>query len=761
MKTKRMIRSVWAILLSIVLLIPIMPVFAEEIPLEPESINFRIVMSGDQEVTIPVLNDSPISKNYYAELQKEKWTWNWSTWKWDLSWIKDKDLTVKDVAQGSTNDAVMLGASFNEGQPGVMTIPSSAIAGMVRLYATHGNMTQTLDVTLIKAAQIPTRIELSGPSDIDVPLYGTPTADFGYTAVVYDQYGAVMDLPVNIFAQGHEGKNIDFSNGTATLHNITLPGDFTVLAQLGELAGTDSVDQLHPQMTVTVHKQESHPSWIEIDGANSINVPQNDTDVTEVYTVKVYDQYGIEMANQDTTIFANNPTGTAFVSQTGSLTVTKNAKHTYFMMYGFLGNFAPSELAQAMTQMQTSEYIYLIKTPVATIDDANNLILPDSGFDMNLEYRIVNAFPDQPAIEATGRHFEGWIDYNSEEPPTFPGKVDVELRYKADQQMDINALNLQTNNGYPKGYEAGPSITLNFTVLKPSIAINPVSPVTSTTVTITYNELQIGEEMLPVDVAARYWTSPYGVQYNLNKEMFYKTSQADEFVVYSEPFEITENTTIYAKTVVTLMKVFYDAVSKLGEDFYQPVDLDGVYTSDITELPIVFVEIPTTTVPPVTEQPTTVPPVTEQPTTVPPVTEQPTTVPPVTEQPTTVPPVTEQPTTVPPTTAAPAAEPEEEPEEEPIVEPVVIAPVEVPLAPLPEPVIEEPVNPLADFAFLDAQVIDEEVTPQGALEEDIAIPAEVVPLGDALPKTNELPIQLLYGLGALISGLGVYLKRKG
>ncbi len=166
-----------------------------------------------------------------------------------------------------------------------------------------------------------------------------------------------------------------------------------------------------------------------------------------------------------------------------------------------------------------------------------------------------------------------------------------------------------------------------------------------------------------------------------------------------------------------------------------------------------------TTEEPTTEEPTTEEPTTEEPTTEEPTTEEPTTEEPTTEEPTTEEPTTEEPTTEEPTTEQPTTEepPTELPTETP-TEPPTELPTEVPTE-SPTEVIEEEDTPLGPaITFTDIDSFLEPEMPE--LEEEVELIEEEVPLADALPETGQLPIEMFYGLGSLISISGIALKKK-
>ena len=57
-------------------------------------------------------------------------------------------------------------------------------------------------------------------------------------------------------------------------------------------------------------------------------------------------------------------------------------------------------------------------------------------------------------------------------------------------------------------------------------------------------------------------------------------------------------------------------------------------------------------------------------------------------------------------------------------------------------------------------VVETEETPLGEAATEEVIDEDVVPLGDALPQTGQLPADLFYGIGGVVTALGVYLRRR-
>ncbi len=155
-----------------------------------------------------------------------------------------------------------------------------------------------------------------------------------------------------------------------------------------------------------------------------------------------------------------------------------------------------------------------------------------------------------------------------------------------------------------------------------------------------------------------------------------------------------------------------------------------------------------TTAEPTTAAPTTAEPTTAAPTTVEPTTAAPTTAEPTTAAPTTVEPTTAAPTTVEPTTAAPTSAPTTE---EPATEPSTIPTTEGEVEELTEELIPEGAAIIINF---------DEPLDSSTFEEVIELGTEAIPLAPALPQTGQLPVELFYGIGGLITAAGVFLKKK-
>lgn len=76
---------------------------------------------------------------------------------------------------------------------------------------------------------------------------------------------------------------------------------------------------------------------------------------------------------------------------------------------------------------------------------------------------------------------------------------------------------------------------------------------------------------------------------------------------------------------------------------------------------------------------------------------------------------------------------------------------------------EAPINVVYVYGLPGEEVVPEEETPLGEATEPeviIDVPEDEVPLADALPDTGQLPSELFYGIGSLISAVGVFMKRR-
>lgn len=102
---------------------------------------------------------------------------------------------------------------------------------------------------------------------------------------------------------------------------------------------------------------------------------------------------------------------------------------------------------------------------------------------------------------------------------------------------------------------------------------------------------------------------------------------------------------------------------------------------------------------------------------------------------------------------------------------VTETPTEPPTEPSTEPTTEPPTTPTTEGTTEVTEETTEEITEEEVPlgldidliydePEELIVEEEDVPLGDALPQTGQLPADLFYGIGGLITAAGVFLKRK-
>ncbi len=85
----------------------------------------------------------------------------------------------------------------------------------------------------------------------------------------------------------------------------------------------------------------------------------------------------------------------------------------------------------------------------------------------------------------------------------------------------------------------------------------------------------------------------------------------------------------------------------------------------------------------------------------------------------------------------------------------------VPVLATTEPVVvEDEETPLAAVVFTDIDAFLEPLAATTEAAEEIEVDEEETPLADALPTTGQLPVELFYGAGGLISAVGVMMRRK-
>ena len=98
---------------------------------------------------------------------------------------------------------------------------------------------------------------------------------------------------------------------------------------------------------------------------------------------------------------------------------------------------------------------------------------------------------------------------------------------------------------------------------------------------------------------------------------------------------------------------------------------------------------------------------------------------------------------------------------EPTTEPPAVLPTEVPTEPSTEPETVEVDDEEVALGATTMTDIDQFLTALPAIEpETVEVDDEETPLADALPETGQLPSEVFFGIGGLISAAGALLKKK-
>ncbi len=783
-----------AILLSFFLLVPITPVFSlgdsslnPSLQMPPIPI-YTIEIEGPTQVVIPYFESLLV--NYTAKVYMHMLGQPLSTKvlvpEAQVMWMPYArpgfSVFPENLGLSRTGSQVTIPVNAMEGTYGLVAmltlnrseVASESIMDMLPI--------ATIETKVIK--RIPRIAFVNAADDFNLAIpYVNRQHVINYTAKVVDQYDVVIANLTpkvrKVFAStANVGAYYDDSLDRLTL--AARPGyagtirleayidEFEVLDADANLALAKQSPTPTPipapvysvQKDIVISRERDYPAYGMLEGDERIAIPRNG-EITKSYQYEIFSQYGVlleDMGNLASFIIPSGQPADIDVDlddQVMSVKVDANTPHSFLHVYVKLTKMEPVELDQmdGMTEEAKVEalmnwrfayrdythiLLYLDKTVYGTMDDANNTV--DLEQDGDIEYRIANSI---------------WRDYISETNPRFPGNMNVAFRYKDSYMIEPSVKSAEINGigEKPEGYGPSQEKLFNFTVLAPTIAVdkNPLTVGEIAEVSISYNELHPYNEIRPADTSQDLvWYDPYGVPYIATKSQWYKFGDAVDWNRYTQSFNVTQNTTVFAKTIVNLSRFVFDGVLKVTKSNNDQVNFAGDYSSSIVQKDIVFetTTIPTTTVAPTT---TTVATTTTGPaitTTIAPTT---TTIAPTTTGPaitTTIAPITN-----PPFTGVETSAP---------IETIIITAGEATTTSTTEAVI----------------IIPETTVPLGSLETETTTEAPVTitesssselvfndvetPLGDAtLPETNELPISILYGLGILISGFGYFIvKRK-
>lgn len=222
--------------------------------------------------------------------------------------------------EGTVPTGVSIGA--NDGK---LKIENAASAGSVTIKATSGAVSATKDITITKAASVPTTVNISGGVDsLTVPALvtfpGTSSMEAtAFTVEVKDQYGEVMDgQTVQWSMTGNTGVTIS-DNGVLTITNAATTDSVTVTA---------TCDSKVTTKTVTVTKATPAATFVQVKKggtvvtSDSITIPTSGN-TSVAYTAEVYDQYGAKIDNESVDWSISTMTGVS-VSD-GTVTVERTA----------------------------------------------------------------------------------------------------------------------------------------------------------------------------------------------------------------------------------------------------------------------------------------------------------------------------------------------------------------------------------------------------------------------------------------------------
>lgn len=188
-------------------------------------------------------------------------------------------------------------------------------------YADSAFSTACEAATAGKADPYVKTVTVTGDSSASIPADDAADITVSYEAAVADQYGDPMEETVTwSIAPTVDGVKIE--NGVVTVSNAakTAIADsqiFTVTAAVGEVEGTASLTVSRAKSVYTVE--------IISENAAKLEIPADDSTVSETYTATALDQYAASTA----VVWSVSPAVTGVsISEEGVLTVTKAAADT-------------------------------------------------------------------------------------------------------------------------------------------------------------------------------------------------------------------------------------------------------------------------------------------------------------------------------------------------------------------------------------------------------------------------------------------------
>ena len=198
--------------------------------------------------------------------------------------------------------------------------------------ATSGNLTQSSNLIVKRAAAQAESIELGTVNDMTVPADGANAETTTVTATVKDQYDTPISNPTVAWSisPAVEGVSID-STGKITVTNAAKAGiddttgkEFTVTATSGT---AKAEKKFHVKRdTQTAKALVICKNSVELSGdTDTVIIPTTDTANDYTYTVKISDQYGAEMTADSTVTISAIGDASADAISGNKLTISKTA----------------------------------------------------------------------------------------------------------------------------------------------------------------------------------------------------------------------------------------------------------------------------------------------------------------------------------------------------------------------------------------------------------------------------------------------------
>lgn len=196
----------------------------------------------------------------------------------------------------SLQDNLPTGITFNSAT-GVLTVSSDAEAGEynVRLLSYDGAAYDSKKITIAQAGSAAS-VSLINPAEkLPIPNNGTVSTEFSaqcYDSTGNEAYGIPLKwslLNADETALNDSGISIDENTGVVTSTSSATSNTFKVKAALADNSNVYVISDEIETYKMTASK-------IEIIGADML---QTASQVNETYTVKIFDQYGVEMPQEE------------------------------------------------------------------------------------------------------------------------------------------------------------------------------------------------------------------------------------------------------------------------------------------------------------------------------------------------------------------------------------------------------------------------------------------------------------------------------